>query len=147
MRCGPNWLSGINLLFSHVFVGVSDFDRALAFYRPLMQVLRAPERFCDLSRPWAGWQSEPGPRPLFLIGQPFDGGPHAVGNGQMTAFLAPDRATVDNAYRTALSFGGTDEGPPGLRPEYHAGYYGAYVRDPDGNKLCFACHTAGSVIP
>lgn len=127
-------------MFSHVFIGISDFERALAFYRPLMRVLGTPERFCDDQRPWAGWQSEPGPRPLFLIGRPFDG-EAAAGNGQIVAFTASDRATVDRAYATALANGGTCEGPPGLRPEYHAGYYGAYVRDPDGNKLCVACHT------
>ena len=55
-------------MFSHIFVGVSDFDRALAFYTPLMAVLKIAPRFCERSRPWAGWQSSPGPRPLFLIG-------------------------------------------------------------------------------
>jgi lactoylglutathione lyase len=59
----------------------------------------------------------------------------------MTAFLAASRALVDRAHETALAHGGTSEGPPGLRPEYHANYYGAYFRDPDGNKLCVACHS------
>lgn len=47
-------------MYSHVFVGVSDFDRALAFYQPLMAVLGIAQRFADRSRPWAGWQSSPG---------------------------------------------------------------------------------------
>jgi catechol 2,3-dioxygenase-like lactoylglutathione lyase family enzyme len=127
-------------VFSHIFVGVDDFSRALAFYNPLMRTLGIAARFCDDSRPWAGWQSEPGPRPLFLIGRPFDG-PHAPGNGQMVAFLAPSRAVVDEAFRVALAHGGTSEGAPGLRPEYHPDYYGAYFRDPEGNKLCVACHS------
>jgi catechol 2,3-dioxygenase-like lactoylglutathione lyase family enzyme len=59
----------------------------------------------------------------------------------MVAFLAETRAIVDRAYVVALTHGGTLEGAPGLRPEYHAHYYGAYFRDPDGNKLCVACHT------
>ena len=58
-------------MFSHVFVGVTDFDRALAFYNPLMDALEIKPRFCEYDRPWAGWQSDPGPRPLFLIGRPF----------------------------------------------------------------------------
>jgi lactoylglutathione lyase len=58
----------------------------------------------------------------------------------MTALLAPGRAQVDAAYARALELGGSDEGAPGLRPHYHAHYYGAYVRDPDGNKLCICCH-------
>lgn len=127
-------------MFSHIFVGVRDFDRALAFYRALMPVLGIKERFCERERPWAGWQSRPEPRPLFLIGQPFDGHRHAVGNGQMTAFIATSREQVDTAYAVALANGGTSEGSPGLRPEYHQHYYGAYFRDTEGNKLCVACH-------
>ena len=127
-------------MFSHIFVGTHDFERALAFYRPLMQVLGIEARFCDASQPWAGWQSSPDPRPLFLIGRPYDGQPHEPGNGQMTAFLAHRRDVVDRAHATALAHGGRCEGPPGPRPQYHAHYYGAYFRDPDGNKLCVACH-------
>jgi lactoylglutathione lyase len=127
-------------MFSHVFVGVTDFDRALAFYRPLMEVLGIDERFCDATRPWAGWQSSPGPRPLFLIGTPFDGHRHDAGNGQMTAFLAERPEVVDRAYAVALANGGSSEGAPGPRPEYHDRYYGAYFRDTEGNKLCVACH-------
>lgn len=129
-------------MFSHLFVGVSDFDRALAFYRALMPVLGIQERFCDPARPWAGWQSHPELRPLFLIGTPYDGRPHVAGNGQMAAFLATTREVVDRAHATALAHGGTCEGPPGLRPQYHAHYYGAYFRDTEGNKLCVACHVA-----
>jgi catechol 2,3-dioxygenase-like lactoylglutathione lyase family enzyme len=127
-------------MFSHIFVGVDDFDRALAFYEPLMVALGNVHRFTDRSRPWAGWQSAQGPRPLFLIGAPYDKMAHAPGNGQMTAFLAGSRAMVDRAYATALAKGSSSEGAPGLRPEYHPHYYGAYFRDPDGNKLCVVCH-------
>lgn len=129
-------------MFSHVTVGVTDFERALAFYRRLMPVLGIEERFCERDRPWAGWQSHPGPRPLFLIGRPYDQQPHAVGNGQMVAFQASSRRMVDEAHAVALASGGTDEGAPGLRPEYHAHYYGAYFRDSEGNKLCVVCHDA-----
>ncbi|MBG9390093.1 VOC family protein [Caenimonas aquaedulcis] len=128
-------------MFSHLFVGVNDFDRALAFYQAVMTALGIELRFCDRSRPWAGWQTPGTVRPLFLIGKPFDGQSHQPGNGQMAAFAAPDRATVDRVYELALSHGGTSEGAPGLRPEYHANYYGAYFRDTEGNKLCVACHS------
>ena len=128
-------------MFSHIFVGVKDFDRAFGFYRALMPILGVEERFCEKERPWAGWQSQPEPRPLFLIGKPNNERLHEVGNGQMVAFLARTRAVVDQAYAVALANGGTSEGPPGLRPEYHANYYGAYFRDTEGNKLCVACHS------
>jgi len=126
-------------MFSHVFVGTADFDRSLAFYEPLMSLLGIAQRFCDRSRPWAGWQLPGQPRPLFLVGAPFEG-EHIAGNGQMTAFPAPDRATVDRAHALALAHGGSCAGAPRLRPDYHANYYGAYFRDPDGNKLCVVCH-------
>lgn len=127
-------------MFSHIFLGVSDFERALGFYEPLMSALGMAARFCDRGRPWAGWHSPSGPRPLFLIGAPHNHLAHEHGNGQMVAFLAEDRAIVQQAYAVALASGGTSEGAPGLRPEYHEHYYGAYFRDPDGNKLCVACH-------
>lgn len=132
-------------MYSHVFLGVSNFDRALSFYRALMPVLGIEERFCEPGRPWAGWQSHPGPRPLFLIGRPCDKREHEVGNGQMIAFLAESRDVVSRAYAVALASGGTSEGEPGVRPEYHANYFGAYFRDTEGNKLCVACHSAPAV--
>lgn len=132
-------------MFSHVFVGVTDFDRALAFYEPLMQVLDIEQRFCDPGRPWAGWQTPADVRPLFLIGAPYDGLMHEAGNGQMVAFAARDRGTVRQAHETALAHGGTCEGAPALRPEYHADYYGAYFRDPDGNKICVVCHAPAGI--
>lgn len=129
-------------MFSHIFIGVSDFERALAFYTPLTAVLGIQPRFVERDRPWAGWQSTPGPRPLLLIGAPYNREPHSPGNGQMVAFLANSRQLVNEAYGVALANGATSEGAPGLRPEYHEHYYGAYFRDPDGNKLCVACHSA-----
>ena len=127
-------------MYSHISVGVNDFERALPFYTALMEVLGNPPRFCDRARPWAGWQSQPGPRPLFLIGAPYDEAAHAPGNGQMAAFLATSRTLVDRAHEAALANGGTTEGAPGLRPAYHPHYYAAYVKDPEGNKLCVVCH-------
>jgi catechol 2,3-dioxygenase-like lactoylglutathione lyase family enzyme len=127
-------------VFSHVFLGVGDFDRALHFYSALMESLGIKRRFCEADKPWAGWHSAGDTRPLLVIAKPHDGQAHQPGNGQMVALLAADRAAVRHAYETALRHGGTDEGAPGLRPQYHAHYYGAYFRDPDGNKLCVACH-------
>lgn len=127
-------------MFSHVFIGVTDFERALSFYQALMNCLGLEERFCDRSRPWAGWHSVGGERPLLLIGTPYNQQPHHSGNGQMVAFLSSSREIVRLAHDLALRFGCASEGEPGLRPEYHKNYYGAYFRDPDGNKICVACH-------
>lgn len=127
-------------MFSHIVVGVSDFERALSFYRPLMDALGIEARFCEYERPWAGWESPKCPRPLFIISRPFDQNAPHPGNGNMVAFAATSRPIVDRVFTTALAHGGTSEGRPGLRPEYHEHYYGAYFRDPDRNKLCVACH-------
>lgn len=59
----------------------------------------------------------------------------------MVAFLAGNRALVNSAFKIALAHGGISEGAPGLRLEYHENYYGAYFRDPEGNKLSVACHS------
>ncbi len=127
-------------MLSHVHIGIADYDRALAFYSALLAELGLERRFAERDKGWAGWRSPGVARPLFLIGRPFDGRAADAGNGQMIALLAPDRATVDRCHALALSLGGRDEGAPGLRPHYHADYYGAYFRDPDGNKLCVCCH-------
>jgi len=63
-----------------------------------------------------------------------------AGNGSHVAFLAPGRAAVREFHAAVLAHGGSDEGAPGPRPHYHRNYYGAYARDPDGNKLQACCH-------
>ena len=129
-------------MFSHIFTGVTDFERAFAFYSGVFAELQIELRFHNPLRPWAGWHSPGGTRPLFVIAKPFDGLPHQAGNGQMVAFVAKDRAVVRATYQTALRLGGRSEGEPGLRPEYHANYYGAYFRDTEGNKVCVVSHGA-----
>ena len=125
-------------MISHVCVGISDFTRAHGFYAPLMASLGHVLKFSEDG--WAGWKPKDTDRPLFLIGAPYNGQPATQGNGQMIALLAPDRKTVDACHASALAHGATCEGKPGLRPQYHPNYYGAYFRDPDGNKLCVCCH-------
>ena len=78
------------------------------------------------------------PEARLLTVQPYDKKPAAPGNGTMLAFEVGSPAEVDSLYRKALELGGTDEGPPGDRGD---GYYGAYFRDLDGNKLNFHCWT------
>ena len=129
-------------MISHTFIGITDFDRAFGFYSPLMRRLGLRLQFSEASEQWAGWSAADAPRPLFVIGKPFDGNAAAPGNGQMIALLAASRVLVDEVYAVALANGGVCEGPPGMRPQYHANYYGAYFRDPDGNKLCVCCHEA-----
>lgn len=122
-------------MFSHVTIGTNDLDRASAFYDAALAPLgieRAPSKY----RAWAAWR-RPGEAATLWVGRPYDGQPAGRGNGWMAAFAAPSRAAVDAAHAAALAAGGRDEGAPGPRPQFAPDYYGAYVRDPDGNKLHF----------
>lgn len=127
-------------MLSHTTLGVSDVLAARRFYDPLLEQLGLVLKFADGK--WAAWKDADADRPLFIIARPFDGGFASPGDGQMIALLAATRSMVDVSHALALRHGGVDEGAPGLRPEYHSQYYGAYFRDPDGNKLCVCCHTS-----
>lgn len=129
-------------MLSHIYIGASDLPRAEAFYGPILERLGWRPRFSDPVAGWAAWQPADAARPLLIVGRPNDGRPASPANGGMFALLSSDRPTVDAAFALALQVGGTSEGAPGLRPHYHADYYGAYFRDPEGNKLCVCCHDA-----
>jgi len=129
-------------VISHINIGITDFERAFAFYSAVLPELGLVLKFSEAEHAWAGWMSPQAPRPLLLIAKPFDGQPHQAGNGQMLALQAASREVVDRVYAAALAAGGSSEGGPGLRPHYHPNYYGAYFRDLDGNKLCVVCHKA-----
>ena len=124
-------------MFSHITLGTNDMERARRFYEPVMAALGIEQPFSLTGQLVFGELA--GPK-LFVLA-PFDGAAASHGNGTHAAFLAPNHAVVDAFHAAALAHGGSDEGAPGLRPQYHAHYYGAYVRDPDGNKLQAVCHS------
>ncbi|OHD00228.1 MAG: lactoylglutathione lyase [Sphingopyxis sp. RIFCSPHIGHO2_01_FULL_65_24] len=123
-------------MYSHTTLGIDDFARAEPFYDAIMAVLGHPELVRESAG--KGYGTPTGPK--LFIGPAYDRQPTSAGNGSHLAFVAADRATVDAFHAAALANGGSDAGPPGLRPHYHADYYGAYVRDPEGNKLQAVCH-------
>jgi catechol 2,3-dioxygenase-like lactoylglutathione lyase family enzyme len=127
-------------MFSHVTLGTDDIHRAVAFYDVALAPLGLTRQEADLDQGWAGWATAADPARRFWVMRPLDGQPATVGNGVTIAFEAPDRPSVDAFHAAALAAGGRDEGGPGLRPHYHVDFYAAYVRDPDGNKLCCVCH-------
>ena len=124
-------------MIDHIGISVSDFVAACAFYDTALAPIGAS---CLAIIPVehtggvnvAGYGQD---RPTFWIGE----------DGVQTpplhvAFTAATRAQVDMFYTSALDAGGTDNGAPGLRPQYHEHYYGAFVRDPDGNNIEMVCH-------
>jgi catechol 2,3-dioxygenase-like lactoylglutathione lyase family enzyme len=123
-------------MFSHVTIGTQDLARALTFYDAALAPLGIQRVPGTKYTGWASWQ-RPGQAETLWVGKPQNGQPASHGNGWMVAFTAPCRAAVNEAYAAAMAAGGTDEGAPGPRPQFTADYYGAYVRDPDGNKLHF----------
>tara|TARA_R110000824_G_scaffold84305_4_gene210346 strand:- start:38 stop:421 length:384 start_codon:yes stop_codon:yes gene_type:complete len=125
-------------MFSHITLGINDFVAAEPFYDAIMETLGIPP--CLRRETGKAYGRATGPK--LFIGPAFDGEPARAGNGNHAAFLAPSRSAVDAFYAAALAHGGSDEGAPGLRPHYHPNYYGAYVRDPEGNKLQAVCHSA-----
>jgi catechol 2,3-dioxygenase-like lactoylglutathione lyase family enzyme len=123
-------------VFSHITLGSNDLARSRKFYDAVMKVLGHPLLF-ELPQGFAYGEAT-GPK-VFVL-PPFDRKEARPGNGVHAAFLVDRRAKVDAFHAAALAHGGSDEGKPGLRPHYHPNYYGAYVRDPDGNKIQAVCH-------
>jgi catechol 2,3-dioxygenase-like lactoylglutathione lyase family enzyme len=115
---------------NHVSVGVNDVQRAKKFYDPLMQLLGLRIRQANGESVDYGNESL-----VFSLETPTNGQAATPGNGVHVAFSASDRATVDRFYAEALRLGARDAGAPGLRSQYGPTYYGAFVLDPDGNKI------------
>jgi catechol 2,3-dioxygenase-like lactoylglutathione lyase family enzyme len=127
-------------MLSHVTVGTNDLPRAIAFYDRLLGTLGIQRHETDLEHGLSGYAVTPASSPQFWLMRPIDGRAASVGNGATFAFEAADRETVGAFHAAGLAAGGTCEGPPGERPHYHRDHFGAYLRDPDGNKICCACH-------
>ncbi|WP_020590362.1 VOC family protein [Kiloniella laminariae] len=128
-------------MFSHVTVGSNDLEQAGAFYDAILLPLGLRRRkVTDDGGPKAlCWVAPDQILPRFYVYQPFDRHEASAGNGVMVAFRAPNPESVDLAWKAGLASGGRDEGAAGPRPHYGEGYYGAYLRDPDGNKVHIVC--------
>ena len=130
------------MALDHISVGVTDMRKARAFYDAILTPL-GMRGVMPIEIGGAliavGYGDNP-QKPVFWIQLPINRRPASMGNGVHVAFAAQTRAAVDAFYLAALEHGGIDEGGPGLRSEYHPDYYGAFVRDPDGNKMEAVCH-------
>jgi catechol 2,3-dioxygenase-like lactoylglutathione lyase family enzyme len=125
-------------MIDHIGLAVSNMERAKAFYLNALEPLGIGV-IMEVSAEETGGDAHAGfgkdNKAFFWIG----GGAKPKG-GTHVAFTAHTRAEVDAFYHAALAAGGRDNGAPGLRPYYHAHYYGAFVFDPDGNNIEAVCH-------
>ena len=118
-------------MLAAVCFGTNNLNQAGQFYDKVFSTLGIVRLVTDESEVGYG---KAGGEPCFWILLPFDKKDASHGNGTQIIFKAPDAKTVDQFYQVALDQGGSDEGAPGPR-DYEDGYYGAYCRDLDGNKL------------
>lgn len=121
------------MAIGYIMLGANDQAKAKAFYEPLLSQLgfTVNTTYTDDTHTW--FAAGDAPMPMLAIVKPFDGAAATHGNGTMVALLAPSRAVVDKVHADALAQGAVDEGAP---RDHGGGFYGAYFRDPDGNKLC-----------
>jgi catechol 2,3-dioxygenase-like lactoylglutathione lyase family enzyme len=120
-------------MIGYVTIGTDDFDKALPFYDGVFGAIGGERKSFDGG--WAFYGPKGGEGSVGVC-KPFDGKPARGGNGIMIAFTAPSKAAVEAAHAAGLQAGGTDEGQPGMRPPEGTQFYGAYLRDRTGNKLC-----------
>jgi catechol 2,3-dioxygenase-like lactoylglutathione lyase family enzyme len=119
-------------MIHHVSLGVTDLERAAAFYDAVLAPLGYRRTF-EVEGVAIAYGDK---SPEFWIGGAVDNSrPVSAGNGTHVAFAAPSPEAISQFHAAAMENGGVDEGAPGPRPEYGPDYHGAFVRDPDGNKI------------
>ncbi len=119
-------------MFSHIMIGTNDLDKAKSFYDALLGTLGVPAGRVDRHRVF--WRTPSG---TFSVTKPIDGKAATFANGGTVGFLAETPEAAAKWHETGLAHGGkTCEDPPGFREGPAGKVYLAYLRDPDGNKLC-----------
>ncbi len=123
-------------MLDHVSIAVSDLARSRQFYDAALRPLGLV-RTLDFGRgsDYGAMLSQLGVEFTITVEQGV-----APLAGMHLCFRAVDRSAVDAFHGAALAAGGRDDGPPGLRPQYHPHYYAAFVRDPDGHRIEAVCH-------
>ena len=122
-------------MIAYVMVGTNDLDSAVKFYDRLMSKMNMVR--VETDKDFAAYAPKSKPENIeFYVTKPFDGNRANSGNGTMNALAVETSQIVDDCHKAGIDAGGKDEGAPGFRPAHGEIYY-AYVRDLDGNKLCF----------
>jgi catechol 2,3-dioxygenase-like lactoylglutathione lyase family enzyme len=122
-------------MFTHMFVGTNDIDKSRAFYQAALGAL-GRQNVMPADAPRLVFPSDAG---SFIVGAPADGQSATHYNGFTVGFAAADPAAIDAFHAAGLANGGSDDGAPGPRPNAPGNAYGAYLRDPDGHKVCAFC--------
>ncbi|MXP40478.1 VOC family protein [Altererythrobacter soli] len=118
-------------MFTHIVIGCNEPEKSIAFYDATFAALGIPGNRMGERAYYGSYGSG-----FFSVGRPADGGPATHANGGTIGLAAPEPAAVDAWHQAGLANGGSDEGAPGRRDMPDAKLYGAYLRDPVGNKLC-----------
>ncbi len=119
-------------MFSHIMIGTNDLAKSKAFYAATLGALGVPAGFVDRNRVF--WRTPAG---VFSVSLPIDGQPATVSNGSTIGFACNSAEQADAWHAAGIASGGsTCEDPPGVRAGPMGSLYLAYLRDPDGNKLC-----------
>ena len=119
-------------MIGYVTIGALDGEKAMPFYDAVLGAIGYERQFFDGG--WAGYGLKGQDANTFIC-PPFDGQAARGGNGVMIAFKGESKEAVQAAHAAALAQGGVDEGAPGPRPADSTSFYGAYMRDPTGNKI------------
>ena len=119
-------------MFSHIMIGTNNLEKSKAFYDAVLGTLGVPAGMVDRHR--AFWRTPAG---VFSVSAPIDGKPATVCNGGTVGFACDSAAQADAWHAAGVANGGTTcEDPPGVRDGANGAMYLAYLRDPDGNKIC-----------
>ena len=119
-------------MFSHIMIGTNDLDKSKAFYDAVLGALGVPVGAVDRHRVF--WRTPTG---VFSVTLPINGQPATIGNGGTVGFACASPEQADAWHAAGLAQGGTTcEDPPGVREGAAGKLYLAYLRDPDGNKIC-----------
>jgi catechol 2,3-dioxygenase-like lactoylglutathione lyase family enzyme len=122
-------------MIGYVTVGTNDIERARSFYDALLETIGARRLMQLEDQHGFTMYGKRIDRPTLVITRPYNDAPAEPGNGNMVALAVSAREQVDALHAKALELGGSDEGAPGYRGDPKRGYYFAYFRDLDGNKL------------